>query len=35
MIKDAASPGDQTAASPTITVVLNWTEELKQRVPSK
>ncbi len=34
MIKDAMSSGS-TGASPTITVVLNWFEELKARVPAK
>jgi len=32
MIKDAAT-GDRTSVSPTITVVLNWLEELKAHVP--
>jgi serine/threonine protein kinase len=27
--------GDQRAASPTITVVLNWSEELKAKLPTK
>ena len=34
MIKDAAG-GNQTAPSANINVVLNWTEELRQRVPLK
>jgi serine/threonine-protein kinase len=34
MIKDATN-GGPSGASPTITVVLNWFEELKARVPAK
>jgi hypothetical protein len=34
MIKDNRSR-DQTSAPASIIVVLNWTEELKQRVPVK
>ena len=34
MIKDTES-GEQAAASPAITVVLNWRDELKQRLPAK
>jgi hypothetical protein len=34
MIKDNAG-GDQTSAPASIVVVLNWTEELKQRVPTQ
>jgi Tol biopolymer transport system component len=33
IIKDV--PGDRTSTSPTINVVLNWQEELKQRVPTR
>ena len=34
MIKATAN-GDQTSTSPSMVVVLNWTEELKARVPTK
>ena len=34
MIKDVAA-SDQIAASPTMTVVVHWIEELKARVPAK
>jgi len=34
MIRDAPS-GDQSAPPTTFSVVLNWIEELKQRVPIK
>ena len=36
MIKEGAgSDSSSTAAGPSIVVVLNWTEELKARVPAK
>jgi len=35
MIKDMFAPGDKTVAQSAITVVLNWTEELKARLPAK
>ena len=36
MIKPPASPGDQSTEQPRkLNIVLNWTEELKQRVPVK
>ena len=35
LLKDAPAGGAQRAVAPEITVVLNWSEELKQRVPTK
>jgi len=34
MIKESGT-GDQGATPATMIVVLNWTEELKQRVPTR